>query len=560
MVTIHEERRSGSKGRVRGHWEVESAHFTHAVPPITARAFMHDFPAGLRAGLADVGALLEGLEFTVVDGFVYSRPKPVGGPADAAVPPKVVFQVLLRAHPVLRRRLRRAGTVWERKPWLTDVERWDGRVKPDIVARARALQQQRVESMTDDALLEHLRRAELHLRRAVWTHARFTAAAALPLGDLIAHIERWTGLDGAAALARIVPVDRLAAARSDRLGPAADAVRSDPAALRLLLQDEAAGLRLEKLRASAAARPVSDWLDEVGDRIACGYDYANPRLLEVPELLIQQLRTAVQPAPPPTLGGLEELRALVPPEHRPEFDDLVAQARAVLHLRDERVLYCDSWANGLLRRGLLEAGSRLAERGRIGDPEDAIDAEIVELSAGLLGDGPFDRAALAQRAAWRRSKRIDDVPSVLGGPAPTPPPVDWLPQPVRRLHEAIAAGMGAVLEDGNRPHDGTRLRGIPVSAGIAQGTARILDGPEDLRRLRVGDVLVARSTSPAFNAALPTITAIVTDRGGALSHAAIVAREYGIPGVVGTRDATRRIPDGSLVRVDGTAGEVVLLS
>ena len=73
-----------------------------------------------------------------------------------------------------------------------------------------------------------------------------------------------------------------------------------------------------------------------------------------------------------------------------------------------------------------------------------------------------------------------------------------------------------------------------------------------------GDVLLTESTTEAFNILLPLLGAIVTDSGGLLSHSAIVAREYGIPGVVGTRDATQRIADGSIVRVDGDAGEVTV--
>ena len=72
-------------------------------------------------------------------------------------------------------------------------------------------------------------------------------------------------------------------------------------------------------------------------------------------------------------------------------------------------------------------------------------------------------------------------------------------------------------------------------------------------------MLIARSTAAYFNPVLPLLGGIVTDRGGQLSHAAIVAREYGIPAVVGTSTATKRIPDGARVRVDGTRGEVTLL-
>lgn len=105
----------------------------------------------------------------------------------------------------------------------------------------------------------------------------------------------------------------------------------------------------------------------------------------------------------------------------------------------------------------------------------------------------------------------------------------------------------------------TVLHGLAVNNGTYEGTARVVDDAADFARIQQGDVLVARMTSPYFNVVLPLLGAIVTDRGGQLCHAAIVAREYGIPGIVGTRAATRLIPDGARVRVDGRTGEVTLL-
>ena len=95
--------------------------------------------------------------------------------------------------------------------------------------------------------------------------------------------------------------------------------------------------------------------------------------------------------------------------------------------------------------------------------------------------------------------------------------------------------------------------------GVYEGPARIINGPEDFNRLQQGDVLVTRNTGPSFNVVLPLLGAIVTDRGGQLSHAAIVAREYGIPAVVGTREATTMFADGARVRVDGDKGVVELV-
>ena len=92
-----------------------------------------------------------------------------------------------------------------------------------------------------------------------------------------------------------------------------------------------------------------------------------------------------------------------------------------------------------------------------------------------------------------------------------------------------------------------------------EGPARRVAGPADFDRIAHGDILLTESTSEAFNILLPLLGAIVTDNGGLLSHAAIVAREYGIPGVVGTREATERIADGTRLRVDGDTGEVTVL-
>jgi len=106
----------------------------------------------------------------------------------------------------------------------------------------------------------------------------------------------------------------------------------------------------------------------------------------------------------------------------------------------------------------------------------------------------------------------------------------------------------------------TKVNGLPVSPGIYEGIARLVNDEADFGHIQRGDVLVARNTSPYFNVILPLLGAIVTDRGGQLCHAAIVSREYGIPGVVGTRDASKLIRDGARVRVNGSTGEVTVLS
>jgi rifampicin phosphotransferase len=148
---------------------------------------------------------------------------------------------------------------------------------------------------------------------------------------------------------------------------------------------------------------------------------------------------------------------------------------------------------------------------------------------------------VAQRRATWRGQRLVTPPQVL-------PQGSWWDKAFARWLPASA-----------QVQTGAVLRGIGASAGQVTGTARVLAGPTDFARLQPGDVLVASITTPAWTTLFAMASAVVTDVGGPLSHSSIVAREYGIPAVLGTNVATRRIPDGARVRVDGEAGTVTLL-
>jgi pyruvate,water dikinase len=103
------------------------------------------------------------------------------------------------------------------------------------------------------------------------------------------------------------------------------------------------------------------------------------------------------------------------------------------------------------------------------------------------------------------------------------------------------------------------ISGLGASAGRVEGIARHVRGPQDFAKIEPGEIMICGSTSPAWTPIFTKIAAVVTDQGGTLSHAAVVAREYGLPAVLGTLHGTKRIRDGSRIRVDGTAGKVEIL-
>jgi len=261
-------------------------------------------------------------------------------------------------------------------------------------------------------------------------------------------------------------------------------------------------------------------------------------------------------------GDVRELtagvRAKVPEEHRGEFDELLGEARLMYRLRDERGVFSDIWASGLMRRAVLAAGRRLAARGRIGTPEHLVDATVDEMCALLSGAREPTAGELAAHAEYRATHTAKEAPAFIGAEPSPPPDSSGLPPAAARVMQAMGIVMGEMLGGSEEQHEEHLLRGLAASRGVYEGPARLIAGPAEFDRIMKGDVLVTESTSEAFNILLPLLGAIVTDSGGLLSHSAIVAREYGIPGVVGTREATDRIADGMRVRVDGESGEVTV--
>jgi pyruvate,water dikinase len=200
-----------------------------------------------------------------------------------------------------------------------------------------------------------------------------------------------------------------------------------------------------------------------------------------------------------------------------------------------------------LREMLRELGRRLVQAGGIAACEDIfwLEAEQVRQAVAALERGEPVRA-MAEDVAQHRA-----LHEALKGV--TPPPT--LPPRKKYMGFDMSEFTPAAAES----QIGSTLRGVGASAGRATAPASVLHGPEDFGRMRPGDVLVAAITTPAWTPLFAMASAVVTDIGGPLSHGSIVAREYGIPAVMGTGVATRLICSGQMVTVDGAAGTVTVM-
>ncbi len=199
-----------------------------------------------------------------------------------------------------------------------------------------------------------------------------------------------------------------------------------------------------------------------------------------------------------------------------------------------------------LRALLHELGRRLVEAGALAAPDDLfwLEQGEVEVSVAALDRhaplASFAAQVAARRAAWQAAKRV------------SPPPM--LP-PSRKF---MGLDVSAFVPESGEGQPAGRLKGVPTSAGLVTAPARVVRGSEDFGQMRPGEVLVASITTPAWTPLFAMAAAVVTDVGGPLSHGSIVAREYGIPAVMGTGVATQRIQTGQTVTVDGNAGTVTL--
>jgi phosphohistidine swiveling domain-containing protein len=454
--------------------------------------------------------------------------------------------------------------VFAQKLWREQIRDWDEYRKPAAISVHRELQAIIPDALSDAELVAYLRRCRDHHSVMIAQHMRFTAGALLPTGDFLAQVGEWTGLPPSELLGLMRGSAEVSAGGSGELERLKRAFARDPAARELLASDGDPAQVLASLRSlkGEAGAALSGYLDLVGNRLIDGFDIAEPSALEMPDALLRSIRIAV---PSETRAGSEvdariaEVRAQVPAAHQAEFDQLLGEARLTYRLRDERGVYSDIWASGLMRRAALAAGRRVASRGRIVAPQHLLDASLEEMCALVAGtDGP-SAEELTERVQYRATHTAKDAPPFLGPPKPPPPDLADLPPAVARVTRAMFLGLGHLFGSSQAQHEAKVLHGLAASQGVYEGPARRVSGPSEFERIAKGDVLVTASTSEAFNILLPLLGGIVTDNGGLLSHAAIVSREYGIPGVVGTREATERITDGMRVRVDGDAGEVTVL-
>lgn len=348
-------------------------------------------------------------------------------------------------------------------------------------------------------------------------------------------------VDSAAPAAAMWELSRMVR-RSPELAAAFDA--GVPGVLQRLSDGARGALGVEAFR-----RRVDDFCFEFGSRGPNEWDISSPTWGTAPEIAlvaVERMRHLPDSESPQVHGSqmaaerellLEKLLADATPEQAEQLQRGVRSGQVFLAGR-ERTKTNIIRAIHEIRLAVLELGRRMVERGVLAEARDVcmlLDAEL----DGFVADPAAYRDRIRERRAEHAHLSDLEPPWVVNGVAP--PLSSWAE---RGAAQVVPVEVGEVLHGG------------ASAPGVATGRARVIHHPTDGMDLEPGEVLVAPVTDPSWTPLFVTAAAVVVDVGAMGSHAMIVSRELGIPCVASVHDATRRIPDGALVTVDGAAGTV----
>ncbi|MCO8275183.1 phosphoenolpyruvate synthase [Actinoplanes sp. TRM 88003] len=432
------------------------------------------------------------------------------------------------------------GTAWVPPGSGAPILEADPAVVTELIEAAEqslAVLKRDIEPLTGPALLDFIR-ADLPVLRAMLQQPRsmqVIMAGMNAAGWLNEHIRDWLGEPNAAdTIAQSVP-HNVTSEMGLALLDVADAIRPYPEVVVLLERGGIDELPPEPRRA------IQDFLDVYGMRCAGEIDITRPRWSERPATLVPLILGNVRNFEPgarerlfeqgrrQALDKERDLLARVQPEHRDETKRMIDRVRTFSGYR-EYPKYHMIARYFVYKLALLAEADRLVAAGVLDDRED-----IFFLSFDELADPGRATAFLSERKAAYESYLTVTPPRVFTSDG-----------------EVVTGTYG----DQDLPPGA--LAGLPVSAGTVEGRARVVRDMTGAD-LAPGDILVTAYTDPSWTPAFVTVAGLVTEVGGLMTHGAVIAREYGLPAVVGVEQATRLITDGQRIRVHGTAGYVEIL-
>lgn len=285
-------------------------------------------------------------------------------------------------------------------------------------------------------------------------------------------------------------------------------------------------------------------------------DLTLPSWADKPSLLLEDLSKRLQSPPEPAearrarlaaeadeLAEAARARFAAKPEALPGFEETLRYARTIGFMTEVHNYWIDRKDQAVMHRFSMRVGRRMVAEDLLERAEDVFHLHRGETSAALR-TGADQRSLAAERAAEHEHNKTLKPPAMVGKKG-QPPPAGQAPD--------------RFSGDYTESSEANVLRGTGSSAGLASGPARVVLTSDQFDRIKPGDIIVCPSSNPSWVPVFTIAGGLVTNTGGVLSHAAVVAREFGLPAVTGVKNATTTIRDGQRLEIDGTAGTVRLL-
>ncbi len=302
-----------------------------------------------------------------INGYLYNQFGIIGANAGSSEPPSM-------DNPVVAERVERGKQAFINKSWKADLERWDNIDKPDSIERNVKLASVDIDALNHDELVEYLQECRDNCAVMIRRHHTFSFLAKPTASLFYDHAMEWTRLELQQLLLLLDGASPISTGFSPEIENVVLAIKDDESARAILNSNPPAATQVDILRELSGA--VGEAMDRFilmdGHRLANSFDLQGQCLYELPETIIDRLNDAVANGFVDRTKEAEEdvefVRTLVPAEHIAKFNELLADARQIARIKDERGLYCDICAGGIMRKAILGAGRRLADEGVISNP------------------------------------------------------------------------------------------------------------------------------------------------------------------------------------------------
>jgi pyruvate,water dikinase len=532
-----------------GTWMPDPMHFPRPVSPLFDTTFCPAFGNGYTTAVHEAGYPVKRMSAASANHYIFNRFEPIIPASEAEA-----REIGARAEEGGRREAARM------------MERWETEHLPRLrvlAARLRTIDAESASRVEALALLDEIQ----VILGELWT-IHFRIAIPMMAGVLAFTDLHQDLFGGSEADAHEPLLGRPTKSVEAGIGLSKLAKAARDAGLTEVILGTPVDALQERLATTEAGRgfldQLSTYLDAFGLRQDL-FDLETPTWQEDPRIALASIQAYVRSghdaaaeheqtaaAADAALKAAMERLASYPQPVRGQFADMVQIARDAAFLHEEHNFYIDQQGFALLRSAFLGFGRRFVAQRVIDDPKDifmlTID-EVKAIAAGPVGaDCDVDVRVIVEqrRDELARAARLAPPPFIGDPPAP-------IPGDGGLVGRAMMKFFGGPPQQADAPN---QLKGNAGSRGVARGVALVALTLDDAKALQPGEILVTTTTMPAWTPLFGTAAAVVTETGGSLSHCAIVAREYGIPAVVGAFGATRAIKTGDLVTVDGDRGVV----